>query len=185
MSFIRFKDTLTATFWNWHSCKYQASPKTHLQVPDSTLGKAEGKWKSSIPPGEWKRLCFHPSCIWSLLIHPPASPPRPAPPSTLVGGLLIFWMTIWERKRAIASPAAALERAPRLLQILHWRSGLKPAVLEAQNYGRCGSKGAQIGRPVPLESTAFISMSICRGTKSLQVAVPPVNELRVYTASVT
>lgn len=108
-----------------------------------------------------------------------STPPCPTPPSTLVGGLLIFWMTIWERKRAIASPAAALERAPRLLQILHGRSSLKPAVLEVQNYGRCGSNGAQIGRPVPLKSTAFKhvhpqrhqepagSCAACKGAQSL------------------
>lgn len=64
-------------------------------------------------------------------------------------------MTIRKRKRAIASPAAALERALRLLKILHWHACLKPAVLEVQNYCRCGSNSAQTGQPEPLKSTAF------------------------------
>lgn len=124
---------------------------------------------------------FHLSCIWDLLIHPP--PPRPNLQSFQPLHLLWWFgpsissMTIW--RRAIARPAVvALETAPGLLEILQQCSYLKLAVLEVQSDCRCGSDSAWIGRPVPLESTAF-SVSIYGGAKSLQGDVQPVNELSV------
>ena len=82
----------------------------------------------------------------------PASPALPAPAATLVLWALDF---LDYCKRAIASPAAALEIALSLLPILHWCSSLRPAVLQVQNYCRCSSNSMRIGQPVPLESTAL------------------------------
>lgn len=98
--------------------------------------------------------CLYPSCTWALIL-PPArlpSPALPAPAATLVPWALDF---LDYCKRAIASPAAALEITPSLLPILHRCSSPRPAVLQVQNYCRCSSNSVRIGQPVPLKSTAL------------------------------
>lgn len=102
-------------------------------------------------------LCFHPSCIWALVL-PPAHPlPQSSEPLHPLWccGPLISQITVSKRKRTIAGPVAALERALSLLQILHWCSSLKSSVRQVQNYCRCGANSARIGQPVALKSTAF------------------------------
>lgn len=78
--------------------------------------------------------------------------------------------------RAIASPAAALERVLSLLEILHRCSSRRPAGLEVRNCCRRGADSLQIGRLLPLEPAA-LSVSTCRCVESLRVDLQPVTEL--------
>lgn len=61
--------------WNQNSSlklKYQASPKTHLQVPAFTLG-------APFRPETLRRLCFRPSCTWARVLPLPTLSPAPQP----------------------------------------------------------------------------------------------------------
>lgn len=154
---LLFEDTLTPTIFEAEipvNIKHLQRPTSKCQLPlgeHSCSSKTQGKWEHSIQPWDSRRACAStfPASGASWFIHQPHPSLQPFYPLHLLWwyGLLISSITVW--RRAIARPAGvALEKALRLLRILHQHSYLKPAVREVQRDCRCGSNRAWISQSV-------------------------------------
>lgn len=161
--------------WNQNSSlklKYQASPKTHLQVPAFTL-VAPFRTKTL------KRLCF---CSGSPSTHP--FPALPALPSIWYCGPLISKLLSREGR----GPLRALQQ--------HWRERLASykyfsgAPFWSLQSFKCKITAGVVQTVLGLANQCLsnrqlLSMSFCACAKSLQVDVQPVNELSAYGSLLT
>lgn len=162
--------------WNQNSSlklKYQASPKTHLQVPAFTLG-------APFRPETLRRLCFRPSCTWARVLPlPTLSPAPPALPSTWYCGPLISKLLSREGR----GPLRALQQ--------HWREHpasykyFTGAPLWSLQSVKCKITAGVVQTVLGLANQCLsnqqlLSVSFCACAESLQVDVQPVNELSAY-----